>query len=89
MIYEWATGIRIVDMMKTPEQVSGASRTGAATCARSTRSSCTTSASRTSTYICGRKVPKAYRVKPGYYIRRHRPLTLTLWAEYVEGVLYP
>ena len=41
------------------------------------------------TYICGRKVPKAYRVKPGYYITRHRPQTLTLYAEYVEGVLNP
>lgn len=41
------------------------------------------------TYICGRKVPRAYRVKPGYYITRHRPMTLTLWAEYTEGVLRP
>jgi hypothetical protein len=41
------------------------------------------------TYIAGRKVPNAYRVKPGYYIRRHRPMTLTLWAEYMEGTLYP
>ena len=41
------------------------------------------------TYICGRKVPNAYRVKPGYYITRHRPMTLTLYAEFCEGVLRP
>lgn len=38
------------------------------------------------TYICGRKVPRAYRVPIGYYINRHRPMTLTLWKEYVEGL---
>ena len=41
------------------------------------------------TTICGRKVANAYRVPIGWYVRRHRPLTLTLWAEYTEGVLYP
>ena len=41
------------------------------------------------TYIAGRKVPRAYRVRPGYYIKRHRPMTLTLYAEYVDGVLNP
>lgn len=41
------------------------------------------------TYIAGRKVPKAYRVPQGWRIVRHRPLTLTLWAEYTEGTLYP
>ena len=41
------------------------------------------------TYIAGRKVPRAYRVRPGYYIKRHRPMTLTLYAEYCEGTLNP
>ena len=41
------------------------------------------------TWIMGRKVGKAYKVKQGYYIRRHRPKTLTLYAEYTEGVLNP
>lgn len=41
------------------------------------------------TWIAGRKVPNAYKVRPGYYIRRHRPMTLELYAEYVEGALYP
>jgi hypothetical protein len=42
-----------------------------------------------STYIMGRKVPKCYDVKMGYLIKRHRPLTLTLLAEYYEGTLNP
>ena len=41
------------------------------------------------TYIMGRKVPKCYDVKPGYLIKRHRPMTLTLYAEYSEGTLNP
>ena len=41
------------------------------------------------TYICGKKVPRAFRVKPGYYIKRHRPMTLTLYSEYCEGTLNP
>ena len=41
------------------------------------------------TWIMGRKVGKAYKVKKGYYIKYHRPMTLTLYAEYAEGVLNP
>lgn len=41
------------------------------------------------TYIAGKKVPKAYRVKHGTLITRRRPMTLTLWTEYTEGVLRP
>jgi hypothetical protein len=41
------------------------------------------------TYIAGRKVPKAYRVKPGYYIKRHKPLTLELWVEWGQKTLNP
>ena len=42
-----------------------------------------------STYIMGRKVPKCYDVRQGYLIKRHRPLTLTLYAEYCAGTLNP
>jgi hypothetical protein len=41
------------------------------------------------TYIMGRKVPNCYRVRPGYYIKRHRPMTLTLYAEYAAKTLNP
>jgi hypothetical protein len=42
-----------------------------------------------STWIMGRKVPNCYEVKPGYLIKRHRPLTMTLLAEYYEKTLNP
>lgn len=38
------------------------------------------------TYILGRKIPKAYRVPKGWYVYRHRPKTMTLWAEWSDGV---
>lgn len=38
------------------------------------------------TYILGRKVAKAYRVPKGWYVYRHRPKTMTLWAEWSDGV---
>lgn len=41
------------------------------------------------TWIANKKVPKCYEVKPGYYIRNHRPMTTELWLEYTQGVLYP
>ena len=41
------------------------------------------------TYIMGRKVKKAYRVPVGFLIRRRRPMSLLLYAEQCEGVLYP
>lgn len=82
MIYEWATGVNIAELMK-----SGGSAN------RDLRHINTILRfyfdKPYMTYIAGRKVPRAYRVKPGTYITRRRPLTLTLWAEYTEGVLYP
>lgn len=39
------------------------------------------------TWIAGKKVMNCFNVKPGYYIKYHRPLTLTLWAEWREGTL--
>lgn len=42
-----------------------------------------------STYIMGRKVPKCYDVREGYLIKRHRPMTLTLYAEYCAKTLNP
>lgn len=82
MVYEWATGISVAELIKNGGNANADLRKlnwllreyfGKAY----------------STYICGRKVPNAYKVKGGYYIRRHRPKTLTLWAEYAEGTLYP
>lgn len=89
MIYEWATGIRISDAMALEQK----GEPGRASWRSDTRHINKILrfyfGKPYMTYIAGRKVPNAFRVKPGYYIRRHRPCTLTLWAEYQEGTLYP
>lgn len=82
MIYEWATGIRIADLMA---QGGSANRD-----LRKINEIMRFYFDKPySTYIAGRKVPNCYRVRPGYYIKRHRPMTLTLWVEWQEGTLYP
>lgn len=82
MIYEWATGIRVADLM--------AEGGSAGPDLRKINQILRFYFDKPyMTYICGRKVPNAYRVRPGYYITRHRPMTLTLYAEYCEGVLRP
>jgi hypothetical protein len=82
MIYEWATGIRVADLMAE----GGSAQADLRKINQILRFYFDKPYM---TYIMGRKVPKAYRVRPGYYIRRHRPMTLTLWSEYQQGTLYP
>jgi hypothetical protein len=92
MIYEWATGIRVVDVMEMEQNRTKLSKphtTWRGDLRKINKVLQFYFGKPYMTYIMGRKVPKAYRVKPGYYIRRHRPMTLTLYAEYCEGVLYP
>lgn len=92
MIYEWATGIRIVDIMKAEsERVEpGHPHTTWRGDLRKINKVCEFYFGKPyMTWIMGRKVQKAYRVRPGYYIKYHRPMTLTLYAEYAEGVLNP
>ena len=81
MIYEWATGVKVVDLM-----AAGGSTVDLKRINRILRFYFDKSYT---TYIMGRKVPNCFKVKPGYYITRHRPMTLTLYAEYCEGVLRP
>ena len=83
MIYEWATGIKVADLMAE----GGSAQADLRKLNQILRFYFGDKAY--TTYICGRKITKAFRVRPGYYIRRHRPMTLTLWAEYQEGTLYP
>jgi hypothetical protein len=82
MIYEWATGIKVAELM----EAGGSAQADLRKLNQILRFYF---GKPYMTYICGRKVPNAFRVKPGYYIRRHRPMTLTLWSEYQEGTLYP
>lgn len=82
MIYEWVTGLSVRDLV-----AAGGSAN------RDLRKINTVLrfyfGQSYSTYIMGRKVPQCYEVKPGYLIKRHRPLTLTLLAEYYEKTLNP
>ena len=82
MIYEWATGIRVAELM-------AAGGSAQADLRKLNTVLRFYFGKPYMTYIMGRKIPKAYRVPPGWYVRRHRPLTLTLYAEYQEGTLYP
>lgn len=90
MIYEWATGIQITDLLEVNEKKARVNQQTWRSDLRKINKLLEFYFGKPyTTYIMGRKVKRAYRVRPGYYIRRHRPLTLTLYAEYVEGTLYP
>ena len=82
MVYEWATGIQIKALMEEGGTASPDLR-------KINQILRFYFGKGYSTYIMGRKVKQAYRVRPGYLIKRHRPMTLTLYAEYAEGVLNP
>jgi hypothetical protein len=89
MIYEWATGILITDLMEQ-EQAGQPGRPSWRSDLRKLNQVLRFYFGKPyMTYIMGRKVLNAYRVRPGYYIKRHRPMTLTLYAEYCEGTLNP
>lgn len=89
MIYEWATGIRITELMELEKSGQAGKASWRADLRKINQILRFYFDKPYMTYIMGRKVPNAYRVRPGYYIRRHRPMTLTLYAEYCEGTLYP
>ncbi len=89
MVYEWATGIPVKELMEDPEPLPPGKQNWRSDLRKISKSLEYYFGKPYMTYICGKKVPRAYRVKPGFYITRHRPMTLTLWAEYTEGVLYP
>lgn len=89
MIFEWATGLNVAELSKKKGVPHGARPTWRADMRKINQLLVFYFGKPYQTWIMGRKVPKAYRVKPGYYIRRHRPQTLTLYAEYAEGTLYP
>ena len=89
MIYEWATGIHIKDAMELEAKGEAGRASWRADLRKINQILKFYFGKPYMTYIMGRKVPNAYRVRPGYYIKRHRPMTLTLYAEYAEGTLNP
>lgn len=82
MIYEWATGIKVAELMAKGGSAQGDLR-------KINELLRFYFGKGYMTYICGRKVNNAFRVPPGWYVKRHRPMTLTLYAEYLEGTLNP
>ena len=82
MIYEWATGIHLKDLYDRGENATSDLR-------KLNKVLEFYFGKPYMTYILGRKVPKAYRVPPGWYVKRHRPMTLTLFHEYTQKTLDP
>jgi hypothetical protein len=82
MIYEWATGISVAELVEQGGSASADLRKINQILRKYFGKSYMT-------YILGRKVPNAYKVPPGWYVKRHRPVTLTLYAEYLQGTLNP
>ena len=80
MVYEWATGDNVARIMASGGQPSPELR-------KISKVLRHYFGKPYSTWIMGRKVPRAYKVPSGYYIKRHRPLTLELWFEYQQKVL--
>lgn len=83
MIYEWATGIKVTEYQ---EQHGGQAPPDLRKINKLMRGYF---GQAYSTYIAGRKVANCYKIKQGYYIKRHAPQTITLWMEWRTGVLNP
>lgn len=92
MIYEWATGLSIADLMAAEKahREQRIPQENAPTWRADTRKINKVLTfyfgSSYMTWIAGRKVAKAYKVRKGYLIFRHRPMTLTLWVDWKQGV---
>ena len=80
MVYEWATGINVAELYDTGGNANAHLR-------NINKVLYHYFGRPYMTYILGRKVPKAYRVPPGWYVTRHRPMTLTLFHEYSSKTL--
>lgn len=85
-VYEWATGLSIADLMAEEKQVGPGRTTWRADIRKLNALLREYFGKPYMTWIAGRKIPKAYRVPKGWYVYRHRPKTLTLYAEWADGV---
>ena len=83
-VYEWATGLQIKDLM-AEERAGNLDRAAWRGDLRKLNALLFEYFGKPKmTWIMGRKIPKAYTVPKGWYVTRHRPKTLTLYAEWVE-----
>jgi hypothetical protein len=91
LVYEWATNLNIKDLHAEEEEQRAA---GVDLRGKSTWRSDLRKLNKLlreyfgkpkMTHIMGQKVPRAYTVRKGYYIYRHRPKTLVLYSEWQGG----
>lgn len=82
MVYEWATGINVAELMAEGGSANADLR-------RINTILTYHFGDSYQTWIGNKKVGKCYKVPPGWFVKRHRPLTLSLWIEYREGTLKP
>jgi hypothetical protein len=82
MVYEWATGIDVAELYENGGNCNADLR-------KLNKLLFFYFGKPYMTYILGRKVPKAYRVPPGWYVKRHRPMTLSLYHEFANKTLNP
>lgn len=98
MVYEWATGLSVKDLMAEEARVKQELLEQGKDASLRGKSSWRADLRKLNqllreyfgkpymTYIMGRKVPKAYKIPPGWRVYYHRPRTLTLYAEWSSGV---
>lgn len=89
-VYEWATGLSLAELTKAELEAKAAGQPKPHTTWRGDLRKLNDLLAEYfgkpyMTWIMGRKVPRAYRVPKGWYVYRHRPKTLTLYAEWADG----
>jgi hypothetical protein len=95
MIYEWTTGISLAELVKAegvdPDKWQGGASWGSANMHLRHINALLVEyfGKPYKTTIMGRAVGKAYTVKPGFRIKNKKPICLTLWPEWEDGVLNP
>ncbi len=87
MIYEWATGISVKEAMEAKDENGPQTRVRADLRALNKILRFYFGKS-FQTWIANHKVPNCYRVRRGYLITKHRPMSLSLWVEYTNGTLH-
>lgn len=80
MIYEWATGKNVVELIANGENP----RPDLMKINKALKFYFGDSYA---TWIAGRKVTNCYRVRPYFQVTRRRPMTVTLFAEWLDGTL--
>ena len=86
-VYEWATGLSIADLMAEEREPGQGARAPWRGDLRKLNALLREYFGKPyMTYIMGRKIPKAYRVPKGWRVYYHRPKTLTLYAQWADGV---